>query len=144
MDTKPDLPRLRDLCLLGFKLGDTVLYCPDCMWQAFEHQGMRPVCPDCGANLHYAKVDPELVELADPMNRLYRAIKDHTFAAPRLVDYQLVEHIHSIGERLPVASWVGKPGHMKLIEGEQTGGSTIARVEVSQELLDLMHQEPEP
>lgn len=88
MDIRPDLPRLSILCLLGFKLGETVLFCPDCKWQAFEHQGMRPVCPDCGANLHYAKVDPELVELADPMNRLVRAedaafkqVVDEAFAA---------------------------------------------------------------
>jgi len=40
----------------------------------------------------------------------------HASRNDNITDTQIVQHIYSIGCIRPVASWVGKPGNMRLIE----------------------------
>lgn len=53
------------LNISNFRLGETVLFCPKCDWQADCHCGMNPICPECGTELHFVKVNRELIELID-------------------------------------------------------------------------------
>ena len=66
MDTRPNLGRLYVLDLTGFKLGESVLFCPQCTWQATEPVGMKPVCPKCTSPLHSVRVDETLIRLRGP------------------------------------------------------------------------------
>ena len=61
----PNKHRLRLLNLSGFKIGEQVLFCPDCDWQADQPLAMKPVCPKCNASLHVSRIDEELVELIE-------------------------------------------------------------------------------
>ena len=65
MDIRPDPVRLAQLDLSGFVLGDSVLFCPVCPWQAPGPQGQAPFCPDCHTRLHITKVTPDLIALKD-------------------------------------------------------------------------------
>jgi hypothetical protein len=58
--------RLKCLSLLAFNIGQSILFCPECIWQA-EGPGiaMGPICPDCGARLHLITVDDELISMCE-------------------------------------------------------------------------------
>ena len=65
VDIRPDITRLGQLDLSGFGLGDQILFCPVCPWQASGPQGQAPFCPACSTRLHLTKVTPDLIALKD-------------------------------------------------------------------------------
>ena len=60
MDMTPNIDRLKKLKLS--KMGDTIVFCPDCFWQDIN-VGMKPICPECGERLHFTHVDQDLIDL---------------------------------------------------------------------------------
>lgn len=64
MHITPNTDRLKLLDVSNFQLGDTVLFCPKCTWQAEQpHIAMKNECPVCYSSLHVSKIDDDLVEL---------------------------------------------------------------------------------
>ena len=68
MDMQATCDRLSKLNLTGFKIGDQILFCRECAWQAPEPLAMKPICPDCGVSLMVAVVSQELVDMTIPKN----------------------------------------------------------------------------
>jgi acid phosphatase class B len=60
----PDPDRLKNLIISKDDIGKTILFCPECFWQA-SNVGMKPYCPECRGYLHLTCVDSELVELCN-------------------------------------------------------------------------------
>ena len=61
---EPDRERLSKLNTFGLKIGDSLLFCPICDYQAPEPNiGMKAICPMCKHGLHITKVDQELLDL---------------------------------------------------------------------------------
>lgn len=46
----PDKERVGYLDLSGFKVGDGIIYCPNCLFQAKREDCMMSHCPDCKRN----------------------------------------------------------------------------------------------
>ena len=64
MYSEPDIERLLKLDTSGLKLKDSLIFCPDCDWQAPEPNiGMRSVCPECKGWVYLKVVDQELLDL---------------------------------------------------------------------------------
>lgn len=64
MNVSPNIPRLSKLDVSGFKIGETVLFCSSCDWQAFRIQVQVNECPRCGEHgLSLSRIDQELIDL---------------------------------------------------------------------------------
>lgn len=62
---EPDKNLLSRLDVKGVKVGDTIIFCPKCLWQAVNAAVANNVCPQCciKQQLHMSKVDQELIDL---------------------------------------------------------------------------------
>jgi uncharacterized protein YbaR (Trm112 family) len=79
MDIRLDLIRLSKLNISNFKLGEQILYCPDCNWQIYESLAMNPICPECKARLHLINLTNELTYIIklNKLNEIYeQALRD--------------------------------------------------------------------
>ena len=63
MYIEPNKERLSKLDLIKAKLGDQIMFCPECLFQFDPNTGAKPLCPDCGKGLYTTYVDVELIEL---------------------------------------------------------------------------------
>ena len=61
MTPKPEI--LSQLCLMDGKIGDEILFCPECLFQYPPRTGTIPMCPRCLTRLNITKIDQELIDL---------------------------------------------------------------------------------
>ncbi len=52
----------------GIEIGDTIIFCPNCDFQATQ-TGMKPLCPKCKEALHLTTLSHELVDLIQSMEK---------------------------------------------------------------------------
>ena len=59
---QPNIDRLKRLNLDELTIGDSIIFCPKCTFQAVN-VGMKPICPNCSEGLHITRVDKELMKV---------------------------------------------------------------------------------
>jgi len=62
---EPNKKLLSKLDVTGFSVGDTILFCDECLWQTTSPGiGMKNKCPWCNKSpLSLSRVDDELIDL---------------------------------------------------------------------------------